>query len=74
MQTAKHKEAIFKDLNFRYESVGMQACRDVMIVIGQYGRTVHKVIVQHGRSVHKLSPAFLWAKGDSYFPSCFIII
>lgn len=63
MQTAKHKEAIFKDLNFRYESVGMQACRDVMIVIGQYGRTVHK-----------LSPAFLWAKGDSYFPSCFIII
>ena len=43
-------------------SVGMQACGDVMIMIGQHGRSVHEVI-----------PAYLWGKGDSHFFSCIII-
>ena len=45
------------------ECVGMQACGDVMIMIGQ-----------HGRSVHEFIPAYLWGRGDSHFSSCFIII
>ena len=39
-------------------AVGMQACGDVMIMIGQ-----------HGRSVHDLYPHILWGKGDSHFSS-----
>ena len=36
-------------------SVGMQACGDVVIMIGQHGRSVHE------------APANLWGKGDSHF-------
>ena len=44
------------------KTAGMQACGDVMIMIGQHGRSVHEVI-----------PAYLWGKGDSHFSSCCII-
>ena len=40
--------------------VGMQVCGDVMIMIGQ-----------HGRSMHELYPHILGSKGDSHFSSCF---
>ena len=36
--------------------VGIQACGDAMIRIGQHGRSVHEVI-----------PIYLWGKGDSHF-------
>ena len=40
-------------------TVGIQACGDVMVMIGQHGREV--------------IPAYLWGKGDSHFFSCIII-
>ena len=42
--------------------VGMQSCGDVMIMIGQHGRSVHEVI-----------PTYLWGKDESRFYSSFII-
>ena len=50
----------YQDLPYPQEiNVGMH---DVMIMIGQHGRSVHEVI-----------PAYLWGKGDSHFFSCIII-
>lgn len=47
---------------FVFKQVRIQACGDVMIMIGP-----------HARSVHELIPHTLWGKGDVHFLSSSVI-